>query len=103
MYFAELITGIILIIVGVLVKLFPDLIAGYNSLSDNDKSKIDIKKLSTTMRSVLVILGGVAILIGIISKQLNIKEYYSSMTSTTIIVITILILAFRANSYYNNK
>ncbi|MFT7073079.1 DUF3784 domain-containing protein [Patiriisocius sp. Uisw_017] len=51
--------GIFLIIMGIVIryfKLYP-LIAGYNTLSPEEKAKVPIKKLATLMRNVLVLMG----------------------------------------------
>ncbi|NNC51259.1 MAG: DUF3784 domain-containing protein, partial [Flaviramulus sp.] len=90
MYFSELITGLILIIAGLLVKPFPNLIAGYNMLKKRDKEKIDIKRYSTFMRNTLVGLGIMVILIGIFMKWFEVKEQYSVLISTTLIMLTVL-------------
>lgn len=99
MYISELITGIILIIAGLLVRPFPNLIAGYNTLSKADKDKIDIGRLSTFMRNALVGLGITVILIGIITKSLEIKQHYSVLISSTLIVLTVIYMAFKGNSF----
>ena len=64
MLFVELITGIILIICGFLVKINPNLIAGYNSMSDDEKKKIDITKISIFMYKSLISIGVLIIIIG---------------------------------------
>ena len=43
MIYAQLLTGFILIIVGFLVKKYPMLIAGYNTMSKTEKAKIILK------------------------------------------------------------
>ena len=53
MIYSSLITGVILILAGLLVKNNPDLLAGYNTLSNEEKEKIDTDKL--TGLSVLII------------------------------------------------
>ncbi|BCI64699.1 DUF3784 domain-containing protein [Coprobacter secundus] len=57
MDFANYITGCILIIAGFLVYKFPCFIAGYNTLSKNEKEKIDIRRLSYMMCNSFVIMG----------------------------------------------
>ena len=52
-----LFTGASLIILGFLVKKYPNLIAGYNTMSARDKAKVDIDGLSTMMRNTFIILG----------------------------------------------
>ena len=99
MIIPELIAGIILMIAGLLVKPFPNLIAGYNTLTKADKEKIDIKRLSVFMRNTLVGPGIVVVLIGIIMNLLEIKPHYSILISSTIIVVTIFYIAFKGSSF----
>ncbi len=58
-----LITACILIGLGVLVKRFPMLIAGYNTLSKEERDNIDVKGLSTFMCYSLVGMGIVPLLV----------------------------------------
>ena len=57
-----LITAFILIGLGVLVKRFPILIAGYNTMSKEEKENVDVKGLSTFMCYSLVGMGTVPLL-----------------------------------------
>lgn len=54
-----LITAFILIGLGVLVKRFPILIAGYNTMSKEEKMNVDVKGLSAFMCYSLVGMGTV--------------------------------------------
>lgn len=103
MYISELITGIILIIAGLLVKPFPNLIAGYNTLTKKDKEKIDIERLSKMLRNFLVGLGIITIIIGIILKAIDVEQHYSVLISSTLIVLTILYISFKGNSYIRKE
>lgn len=47
MIFGGLLTAVILIVVGLFVKKNPDLLAGYNTLSNEKKEQIDIEKLTS--------------------------------------------------------
>ena len=47
MMFGGLLTGGILIVLGLAVKKCPDLLAGYNTLSNEKKEQIDIEKLTS--------------------------------------------------------
>lgn len=97
MIIPELIAGIILMIAGLLVKPFPNLIAGYNTLTKADKEKIDIKRLSVFMRNTLLGPGIVVVLIGIIMNLLEIKPHYSILISSTIIVVNVLYCLLRSS------
>ena len=57
-----LITAFILIGLGVLVKRFPILIAGYNTMSKEEKMNVDVKGLSAFMCYSLVGMGTVPVL-----------------------------------------
>ncbi|MDX9771611.1 MAG: DUF3784 domain-containing protein [Tenuifilaceae bacterium] len=58
-----LIVSVLLMALGFLVKAFPMLIAGYNTMSSKERAQVDIKGLSSLMRNALVTMG-VAILLG---------------------------------------
>jgi uncharacterized membrane-anchored protein len=90
MLFAESLTGIILIICGILVKYNPNLIAGYNTLSEADKKKVDIKQLSMYMHNGLIIIGAVSIISSIVMYFLEVKESYRLMTISALILIGVL-------------
>lgn len=97
MLFAETLTGIILIICGILVKLNPNLIAGYNTLSEADKKKVDIKRLSMYMHNGLIIIGSVSIILSIAMFFLDVKETYRLMVITGFIVLGVLYLALNSS------
>ncbi|MFT5216354.1 MAG: uncharacterized membrane protein HdeD (DUF308 family) [Glaciecola sp.] len=96
MLFAETLTGIILIISGVLVKINPNLIAGYNTLSESDKQKIDIKRLSTFIHNGLILIGAVSIISSITMCFLNVKESYRLMIIVGLIVLGVLYIAINS-------
>ena len=51
------IVGVFLIVSGFLVKKYPNLIAGYNTMSPEKKEKVDIQGLSTHMRNSMIVMG----------------------------------------------
>ena len=57
MEFVNIGIGLLIIAIGFLVKRNPNLIAGYNGLSEEEKKKVDIEGLSTWMRNGFVITG----------------------------------------------
>ena len=99
MLFAESLTGIILIIAGILVKRFPNLIAGYNTLSESDKEKIDIRRLSTYMHNGLIIIGAVSIIITIIMNVLHIDLMYRFTIIGAFIVMGILYMSLNGSKF----
>lgn len=50
-------TGLLLIVSGFLVKRYPMLIAGYNTMSDEQRKKVDIDGLSSLVRNYLILMG----------------------------------------------
>ncbi|MCD8273805.1 MAG: DUF3784 domain-containing protein [Alistipes sp.] len=61
--FIYLLTGVFLIVVGLLVKRFPMLISGYNTMPAEKKKNVDIEGLSSFMRRHLVIIGALWVLL----------------------------------------
>jgi hypothetical protein len=100
MFYAELITGTILIVTGYLVKKFPDLIAGYNTLSDSQKKKVSIDGLSSMMRNYLIVTGILVILIGLVMTILEIKQHYSIMIISLVIVLAVIFMISKSQKYY---
>lgn len=79
--------------IGFLVKSFPDLIAGYNTMPKDKKKNVDIEGLSTFMRNGLILIG-LAIIIGYyLFKWIGLTTIANSMilivtlTGVTIMVI----------------
>lgn len=100
MIYPELITGTILIITGFLVKKFPDLIAGYNSLTDTQKKKVNIDGLSSMMRNYLIAIGILVILIGLVMSILEVKQHYSIMITSLVIVLAVIFMISKSQKYY---
>lgn len=102
MIYSQLLVSTILILCGFLVKRFPNLIAGYNTLSKADKEKIDIKKLSSFLKYILVSLGILGLFLFFYLKTFDIKENTIIMVNATIIVVVIIAASFVANTEFKN-
>lgn len=63
--FIHTLTGVFLIAVGLLVKRFPMLISGYNTLPAEKKKNVDVEGLSSFMRRHLVIIGALWTLLAV--------------------------------------
>lgn len=92
MLFPELLIGFILIICGLLVKKHPNLIAGYNSMTVEEKKKIDIKKFSNYLHNGFIIIGALLIITVIIMFLLEIKDLYRLLANAITIVLDYFIL-----------
>lgn len=99
MIYAAFTSGIILIACGFLAKMYPNLIAGYNTLSEEEKQRVDISGLSSLMKKRLIALGSFTIIYGVISYVLDINESYSFMILCSVIVIGVIIMLILSQKY----
>jgi hypothetical protein len=90
-------TGSLLIIIGFLVKINPNLLAGYNTMSKVKKNKIDFDKVSTIARNVLILTGAAVIDASVIMYFLKIIEKNQAKVISAIIVLGIIILIIWSN------
>ncbi len=97
-----LVTGIFLIVLGFLVKAFPNLIAGYNTMSQRQKENVDIEGLSTFMRNALLLLGALVILGNYVLKWLEFS-YVLSYYTPGIILVGVALIVWRARKFDHNK
>ncbi|MDL2231436.1 DUF3784 domain-containing protein [Porphyromonadaceae bacterium OttesenSCG-928-L07] len=100
---ANFLTAIILITFGILVRFFPNLIAGYNTLSKEDKKKVDAKGLSHLISKTFIITGlinlGLNILVGL--EILPLALY--SFINIILILVIVVILFWKSQGYYLRK
>ncbi|MCH7409481.1 DUF3784 domain-containing protein [Belliella sp. DSM 111904] len=97
-----IITALTLIALGFLVKVFPNLIAGYNTMSQRQKENVDIEGLSTFMRNALVLLGVVVIVGHYVLKWLALASALSYFVPG-IILIGIALMVWKARKFDHNK
>lgn len=103
MIFPQILTSVILIVSGVLVKKYPNLMAGYNSLSEKEKEGIDTEGLSTFLKNILIILGlGTFVLYFICSAlSLGIKNIY--IINACIITLGVVVAIVYANIKFKSS
>ena len=97
MIYGSLITGVILILTGIVVKNNPDLIAGYNTLSKEEKEKIDTDKLTQMSRKYLVLTGLSVLLVGWILSLLEVHEKTHLYVICGIVVFGVAALIIQSN------
>ena len=100
MLFSSLLMGVILIICGFLVKEYPNLIAGYNTMSKEDKEKVDIDNLSFMMKKGLIIIGAMVIIVGSLMSVFNYKESYGLLITSSIVIFGVIFMIIYAQKYY---
>ena len=90
-------SGLILIVVGLLVKNHPNLLAGYNTMSEEKKKEIDIEKVSTIARNVLVLTGAAVIDTSIIMYFFEVSKKIQVNIISVTIVLGVVVLIIWAN------
>lgn len=98
----NIIVGLFMIGIGFLVKSSPNLIAGYNTMSEDKKKNVDIVGLSTFMRNSLIIIG-----LSIIAGYFLFKWIgFSVIADSMILIVTligVLIMVINAQRFDKNK
>lgn len=95
------ITGVFLIVMGFLVKKYPNLIAGYNTMSAEQKEKVDINGLSTHMRNSMVVMGGLIVIGDPILNLIGLKEHGIAVLIAITLIGTFYMLII-AQTYSNS-
>jgi len=85
-------------ILGILVYRFPNLLAGYNTMSKEEKAKVDVDGLKKWSRNVFVIIGFLLILGNYISHSLA-NPNYADYPLYVIVVVGLVILIIGAQKY----
>jgi hypothetical protein len=98
----NLITGLFLIGLGFLVKFVPNLIAGYNTMSKEQKKNVDIKGLSSFIRNGLIVIGLVIILGYYLFDWLKLSGIANSMILISVLGGTTF-LVIKAQRFDHNK
>ena len=100
--FIHILTGVFLIVVGLLVKRFPMLIAGYNTMPAEKKKNVDIAGLSSFMRRHLVIIGALWVLLAVV---LNLTGQQDALPVVYVIYLPVYVvwMLVRAQRYDHNK
>lgn len=82
-------TGLLLIGLGYLVKKYPDLIAGYNTMPKTQKEKFDIRGYSSLMKKAFIVVGLAIMFFGAVS---NMVQWSDGFLLTTLIPILALVV-----------
>jgi hypothetical protein len=88
--------------IGFLVKAYPNLIAGYNTMSKERKESVDIEGLSTMMRNGLIAIGITIILGNFLFKWIGLTQYASNIILAVTFIGTIF-LVISAQKYDHSK
>lgn len=97
-----LITSGSFIVLGFLVKYFPNLIAGYNTMSPEKKKNVDVKGLATFMRNGMIVMG-ISILAGYYLFLWLGMENIADVIILLVTVPGVIIMLFRAQKFDHNN
>ena len=89
--------GFILIVIGLVVKQHPNLLAGYNTMSDKKKKKIDIDRISIIARNIFVLMGAAAIDASIIMHFIEVSNKIQMNIISGIVVLGLVVLILWSN------
>lgn len=102
MDFKGLIFGLIMIGTGFLVKIFPNLISGYNTMTKAQKENMDIEGLSTYMRNGFIVMGLIIILGHYAFKWMGFTMIADSLIPA-VILVGVIYMVIRARRFDHNK
>lgn len=74
------------------------LIAGYNTASEKEKKKVDIKRLRLLMAVMMVITAGYCFLLGFIG-----KDHYYGLAATCLLIVITFVFIILANTWAKKK
>jgi hypothetical protein len=94
--------GLLIIGIGFLVKLFPNTIAGYNTMSKEQKKNVDIEKASTFLRNGFFIIG-LSIIIGYFLLNWMDLSSIANSIGPILLIIGLPIIIIMIQKYDHNK
>jgi hypothetical protein len=102
MQIVNLIFGLLIIGTGFFVKAFPDTIAGYNTMSKEQKKNVDIKEAATFIRNGFVIIGLIIIAGYYLLRWIGLIEFAQYIAPVSTIIGTAIIIIM-AQKFDHNK
>ena len=100
MFWMQIISGVTLMIIGLLVYRFPMLISGVNTMSKKRLAKVDLEGLKSGYRNVFLICGGVLLLFGGLSTLVQIPMGVHFIV-LFVVMLALVIACFVFNKRYD--
>lgn len=97
-----LIAGLLMIATGFLVKFFPNLIAGYNTMSKERKEKVDIEGLSTYIRNGLFVIGLTIIIGYYLFKWIGLNDIVDYFIPA-VVLVGVVVMVVNTKRFDHNK
>ena len=98
----HLITGLIFIGLGFLIRAFPGMIAGYNTMPADKKKNVDIEGLSRYVRNVMILMGLGTIVFYLVFLWLG-WTYMANMVIFMVVLVGSMVLFLTSQKYDHNK
>jgi phosphatidylglycerophosphate synthase len=97
-------SGVLIILIGLYIQKTKayHLIAGYNSLSQEEKKNLDIDKYARMFRNVFLLMGFLMIIAYPVLVYLNIEAYVSLLT-IIIIILGAVYLNYKGQNYFKRN
>ena len=100
----SIVMGLFFIGCGYLVKAYPDLIAGYNTMPEAKKKKFDIEGFSTMMKKNLIVQGITIIALAVLFKLFRVEEeMFSIIVLKSVVFVGMVILIVKGQKYDGNR
>ena len=99
----NIILGLFYIGIGYAVKAYPNLIAGYNSMSEEEKKNVDIVGASSMMRNVFIIAGIASILVAVVFYVFRGGDPNSILITGGLIPVLVCVFSFTMGRKYNKN
>ena len=98
--YSQLLVSLTLIICGFLVKKYPNLIAGYNTLNPSKKAKIDSKGLALFLKQVLIGLGILNIVSFVLLTLYHVSDKNILYFNSVLLIVLLLLSLIVVNRHY---
>ena len=95
--------GVLCIVIGFLIKRYPNLLAGYNTMSDSEKANVEIDKIANAARFSFILIGLIVIAVSILLRQLAYPWTVMLFLSFVPVFIGYMIFVGYIQRYDHNK
>lgn len=98
----NLFVGGLIIITGFIIKRYPNMLAGYNTMTKEEKKKIDINGITTIIRNCLILVGFIIIIGSLMSILFNIKKV-SIFLIPVVMIVSFTYILIRVQKHKSKK
>ena len=95
--------GLFFIVIGFLVKAYPDTISGYNTMPKEKKKNVDIVGLSTFMKRGFVVTGVTVIVMSLFFEFFHQLMKYSTLAIIFVCLAGLIIVSINSRKFDGNR